>query len=138
MDYEIFNNIPDVDTYVTEPIKAKENLATNIISLMGPMVDETIRDRKESLKKNQRQLKLICINIDEMKEQIQKLSNTYKELKMKKSLMIIIEKLISTGLIYQSTLTVEVKNILIKFDKMSNKDIQIAYKKLSLVMDNNS
>jgi len=135
MNIEILTNIADVDSYITEPIKAKERLATNIISLMGPMVDETIRKKKDELKKNERQLKMICINIDEMKENIDKLAKTYNSLKVKKSLMIIIEKLISTGKIYQSTLTVDVKKILMNLDKLSEKDISIQYRKLSLVLD---
>jgi len=128
-------DIVDVDLYITEPIKAKEQLATNIISLMGPMVDETIRNKKEELKKNERQLKMICVNIDEMKEHIEKLSSSYKILKAKKGLLLIIEKLISTGKIYQSTLTVDVKKILMNLDKLSDKDISIQYRKLSLVLD---
>ena len=128
-------DITDVDLYVTEPIKAKEQLATNIISLMGPMVDETIRNKKEDLKKNERQLKMICNNIEEMKEQIDKLSTNYNSLKVKKSLLLVIEKLISTGKIYQSTLTVDVKKILMNLDKLTDKDISIQYRKLSLVLD---
>jgi len=128
-------DIADVDLYITEPIKAKEQLATNIISLMGPMVDETIRNKKEDFKKNERQLKMICSNIDEMKEQIDKLSSNYNSLKIKKSLLLVIEKLISTGKIYQSTLTVDVKKILMNLDKLTDKDISIRYRKLSLVLD---
>jgi len=131
-------NISDVNLYVVDPIKAKENLATNIISLMGPMVDETIRERKENLKKNNRQLKMIVNNIDEMKEQLQNLVNKYKRLKLKKSLLEIIDKLISSGLIYQSTLTVEVKQILMNIDKLKEKELTIYYKKLSLVLDKES
>ena len=135
MNIDIRTDIADVDSYITEPIKAKEQLATNIISLMGPMVDETIRNKKDEFKKNERQLKMICINIDEMKEQIEKLSTSYKYLKTKKSLLLIIEKLISTGKIYQSTLTVDVKKILMNLDKLSPKDLSIHYRKLSLVLD---
>jgi MoaA/NifB/PqqE/SkfB family radical SAM enzyme len=135
MNIEIKTDIADVDLYVTEPIKAKEQLATNIISLMGPMVDETIRNKKENLKKNERQLKMICINIDEMKINLSKLAETYKELKNKKLLLNIIDKLIVSGKIYQSTLTVEVKRILMNLDTLSSKDVSIEYRKLSLILD---
>jgi len=135
MNIEIINNIADVDTYISEPIKAKERLATNIISLMGPMVDETIRSKKDKLTANKRKLKMIKINIEEMSEQAKKLINTQKFLKMKKSLLLTIEKLIATGKIYQSTLTVEVKKILMNLDKMNEKEIGIAYKKMSLILD---
>ena len=128
-------DISDVDSYITEPIKAKEQLATNIISLMGPMVDETIREKKDNVKTNERKLKMICINIEEMKENLGKLSTTYKELKNKKLLLNIIEQLISTGKIYQSTLSMDVKKILMNLDKLTPKDISIEYRKLSLVLD---
>ena len=138
MNIEIKTDIADVDLYITEPIKAKEQLATNIISLMGPMVDETIRNKKENLKKNERQLKMICINIDEMKINLSKLAETYKELKNKKLLLNIIDKLIASGKIYQSTLTVEVKRILMNLDTLSSKDVSIEYRKLSLILDKES
>ena len=128
-------NIADINTYITEPIKAKENLATNIISLMGPMVDETIRERKDKLTKNNRQLKMIVNNIDEMKDQLQELINKHKFLTLKKSLIDIIEKLISSGLIYQSTLTVEAKQILMNINKLKSQEIITNYKKLSLILD---
>jgi len=128
-------NISDINRYKTDAIKAKENLATNIISLMGPMVDETIRERKENLNVNINKLKMIKNNINEMNDEIQNLSNKYKFLSLKKALLDIIEKLITTGLIYQSTLTVEVKNILMNIDKMKEKELKIYYKKLSLVLD---
>jgi len=128
-------NIADINTYITEPIKAKENLATNIISLMGPMVDETIRERKDKLTKNKRQLKMIVNNIDEMKDQLQELINKHKFLTLKKSLIDIIEKLISSGLIYQSTLTVEAKQILMNINKLKSQEIITNYKKLSLILD---
>ena len=70
MNIDILYDIPDVNNYITDSIKAKTNLATNIIDMMGPMIDETIRNKKENLKKNDQQLKMICINIDEIKEQI--------------------------------------------------------------------
>jgi hypothetical protein len=128
-------NIADINTYITEPIKAKENLATNIISLMGPMVDETIRERKDKFTKNNRQLKMIVNNIEEMKDQLQELINKHKFLTLKKSLIDIIEKLISSGLIYQSTLTVEVKQILMNINKLKSQEIITNYKKLSLILD---
>jgi hypothetical protein len=135
--YLDITNIADINLYKTDPIKAKERLATNIISLMGPMVDETIREKKNTVKKNQRQLKMIVNNIDEIKEQLQDLVNKYNVLKLKKSLLTIIEKLISSGLIYQSTLTVEVKKILMDIHKLEAKELNIFYKKLSLVLDKN-
>jgi len=138
MNVEFLYNLVDSDVYVTEPLKAKAKLATSIISLMGPIVDETIREKKELLKKNEKQLKMICINIEEMKEKINILSSTYKLLKIKKALLTIIDNLISSGMIYQSTLTVEVKKILMNFNKLTNKEINMSYKKLSLAAEKNN
>ncbi len=128
-------DIADVDSFITEPIQAKERLATNIIALMGPMVDETIREKKETVKNNERKLKMICINIDEIKENLIGLSETYKQLKNKKLLLNIISKLITSGKIYQSTLTVDVKRTLMNLGTLTSKEISIEYRKLSLILD---
>lgn len=109
-------DIPDV---VVENIdKSKVILANNIMKNVYPLFDEIYSVELSKSKEIENALKVKKIEVHESKEELQSLLNHYNKNKKKLKLLNRISKLVSSGLVYDSTLKNETVILLKVIDKL--------------------
>jgi ATP-dependent Lon protease len=114
-------NIPNV---IPETInKSKQVLAENIIQNVYPLFDEVYKSKVDSIERVKEELKAKKEKVTQQKNELQAIMNNYKRQKKITKLLDRIEKLITSGLVYDGTLKHETMILLKIITKLENEKL---------------
>ncbi len=114
-------NIPNV---IPETInKSKQILAENIIQNVYPLFDEVYKSKVNSIEIVKEELKAKKEKVTQQKNELQAIMNNYKRQKKITKLLDRIEKLITSGLVYDGTLKHETMILLKIITKLENEKL---------------
>lgn len=110
-------SIPDI---VHENLdQSKLTLANNVIKNVYPLFDEVYREKKEEVKQLEEELQKTKRQVQERKQTLENLIVDYNRQKKVRKLLTRIERLVNSGLVYDGTLTNDIRILLKVAPKLS-------------------
>lgn len=114
-------NIPNVVPEIIN--ESKQVLAENIIQNVYPLFDEVYKSQVDNIGKVEKKLKVKKDEVGQQKNELKSLMNEYTKLKKVSKLLDRIEKLITSGLVYDGTLKHETTILLKIVNKLGSEKL---------------
>lgn len=116
-------NIPDI--YTENLDKSKIELADKVVRKFYPIIDKVNDDRKLKIRKLEIVIKKNKVKINKEKSEVERMVNEYRRKSKIKTILERISKLVSFGLVNESTGKREMISVLRNIDNLSDEKLNL-------------
>jgi len=116
-------NIPDI--YTENLDKSKIELANKVVRKFYPIIDKVNNDRKLKIRKLEIVIKKNKVKINKEKSEVERMVNDYRRKSKIKTILERISKLVSFGLVNETTRKREIISVLKNIDNLSDEKLNL-------------